>query len=133
MARAQSSQTHRRHKKILKLAKGYRASGSRCYRTAIERVEKALQYAYRDRRNKKRSFRALWIQRINAAARINGLTYSQLMNGLKKANIEMDRKVLADIAVHDADAFAEIAKAAQKALGEKAEKKTASKPAAKAA
>src|SRR4030088_1992721 len=89
--------THARHKKILDLAKGYRGRSSKAYRIALEKVEKGLQYAYRDRRNKKREFRSLWIQRINAGVRTEGLTYSQFMNGLKKAGIEVDRKVLADI------------------------------------
>src|SRR5213593_1842776 len=87
--------THARHKKVLELAKGYRGRGSTAYRIAIEKVEKALRYAYRDRRNKKRDFRGLWIQRINAAVREHGLTYSRFIAGLKKAGIEMDRKVQA--------------------------------------
>ncbi len=132
MARAQSSQTHRRHKKIIKMAKGYRGRGKSCFRTAVQRVEKGLQYAYRDRKVKKRTFRALWIQRINAAARMHDMTYSTFMNGLKKAGIELDRKILADMAVHEAETFATIAKAAQKALND-ADKNTAEKPAAKAA
>ncbi|MBV8465294.1 MAG: 50S ribosomal protein L20, partial [Burkholderiales bacterium] len=93
--------THARHRKIIKLAKGYRGRSSTNFRIAIERVEKALRYAYRDRRNRKRQFRALWIQRINAGARVNGLTYSRFMNGLKKAGIELDRKVLSDIATRE--------------------------------
>ena len=108
--------THARHKKILKLAKGYRGRSSTCFRIAIEKVEKALRYAYRDRRAKKRNFRALWIQRINAATRVLGLTYGRFIYGLDKAGIEVDRKVLADLAVHDQAAFAalvEKAKAAQ--------------------
>jgi large subunit ribosomal protein L20 len=109
-----------RHKKVLKLAKGYRGRSSKCFRIALQRVEKALQYAYRDRRNKKRDFRGLWIQRINAAARLNGLTYSKLMGGLHAAGITLDRKVLADIAVHDAAGFAKIAEQAKAALGKKA-------------
>src|SRR5499426_301889 len=96
--------THARHKKILDLAKGYRGRSSTAYRIAIERVEKGLQYAYRDRRNRKRDFRGLWIQRINAAAREHGLTYSQLMNGIKRAGIEVDRKVMADLAAREAAA-----------------------------
>src|ERR1700744_4246475 len=96
---------HARHKKILDLAKGYRGRGSKAYRVAIEKVEKGLQYAYRDRRNKKREFRSLWIQRINAGARMNGLTYSQFMDGLHKAGIEVDRKVLSDIAAQEPDSF----------------------------
>lgn len=108
--------THARHKKILKLAKGYRGRSKNCYRIAIERVEKALQYAYRDRRNKKRDFRALWIQRINAGTRAYGLTYSRFVNGLTKAGIEIDRKVLADLAVREPEAFKTIVDQAQKAL-----------------
>jgi large subunit ribosomal protein L20 len=108
--------THARHKKILKLAKGYRGRSKSCYRIAVERVERALQYAYRDRRTKKRDFRALWIQRINAAAREHGLTYSRFINGLTKAGIEIDRKVLADLAVREPAAFKAIAVQAQAAL-----------------
>ncbi|WP_319584297.1 50S ribosomal protein L20 [uncultured Pseudodesulfovibrio sp.] len=103
----------RRHNKYLKMAKGYRGAGSRLYRTARERVEKALCHAYKDRKRKKREFRKLWIQRINAAARINGMSYSRLMNGLKKAGIELNRKVLADMAVRDPQVFAKIAEAAK--------------------
>ena len=103
----------RRHKKYLKMAKGYRGAGSRLYRTARERVEKALCNAYRDRKRKKREFRKLWIMRINAAARLNGLSYSRLMNGLKKAGIELNRKVLADMAVRDPQVFAKVAEAAK--------------------
>jgi large subunit ribosomal protein L20 len=87
------------------MAKGYRGRNKNSFRVAIEKVEKALQYAYRDRRTKKRNFRALWIQRINAASREHGLTYSQFMDGIHKAQIEVDRKVLADIAVHEPEAF----------------------------
>lgn len=107
---------HARHKKILKLAKGYRGRSKSCYRIALQRVEKALQYAYRDRRNRKRDFRGLWIQRINAGAREHGLTYSKFINGLIKAGIEIDRKVLADLAVHEPAAFKTIVDQAQKAL-----------------
>ncbi|MEF2231766.1 MAG: 50S ribosomal protein L20 [Pseudodesulfovibrio sp.] len=103
----------RRHKKYLKMAKGYLGAGSRLYRTARERVEKALCHAYKDRKRKKREFRKLWIMRINAAARINGLSYSRLMNGLKLAGIELNRKVLADMAVRDPQVFAKIAEAAK--------------------
>lgn len=99
-----------RHKKILKQAKGYYGARSRVFRVAKQAVIKALQYAYRDRRQRKREFRSLWITRINAAARMNGLSYSRFMNGLKRANIELDRKVLADLAVHDKPAFAKLAK-----------------------
>lgn len=105
-----------KHKKILKLAKGYRGRAKNCYRVAIEKVEKALQYAYRDRRTKKRDFRNLWVVRINAASRINGLTYSQLINGLKLAGIEINRKMLADLAVKEDKAFAEIVTKAKVAL-----------------
>ncbi len=108
--------TKARHKKVIALAKGYRGRSKNCFRLAINRVEKGLQYAYRDRRVKKRNFRALWIQRINAAAREQGLTYGRLMHGLKTAGVEIDRKVLADIAVRDQSAFTSLAKQAQTAL-----------------
>ena len=108
--------THARHKKILDLAKGYRGRGSTAYRVAIEKVEKALRYAYRDRRNRKRDFRALWIQRINAGARQHGLTYSQFMHGIKLAGLDLDRKVLSDIAIREPEAFRAIAATAQAAL-----------------
>jgi large subunit ribosomal protein L20 len=97
--------THARHKKILERAKGYRGRGKNVFTVAIERVEKGLQYAYRDRRVRKRNFRALWIQRINAAAREHGLTYSRFMSGLARAGIEIDRKILADLAVREPEAF----------------------------
>jgi len=99
---------HKRHKKILKLAKGYRGSKSKLFRKANETVMKALFYARRDRRAKKREFRGLWIARINAAARINGISYSQLINGLKKAGVEVNRKMLADLAVNDSSAFGKL-------------------------
>ena len=108
--------THARHKKVLKASKGFYGRTSTTYRAALERLEKSLQYAYRDRRNKKRDFRGLWIQRINAAVREHGLTYSRFIAGLKKAGIEMDRKVLAAIAYDDAAAFGEIVKKVQAAL-----------------
>ena len=108
--------THARHKKVLELAKGYRGRGSTAYRIAIEKVEKALRYAYRDRRNRKRDFRALWIQRINAGARQHGLTYSQFMHGIKLAGLDLDRKVLSDIAIREPEAFQAIAATAQAAL-----------------
>ncbi|MFM2044469.1 MAG: ribosomal protein [Pseudomonadota bacterium] len=108
--------THARHKKILKLAKGYRGRGSKCYRVAIEKVEKALRYAYRDRRNKKRDFRGLWIQRINAGAREHGLTYSRFMHGLKRAGVDLDRKVLSDIAAREPESFKALCQQAQQAL-----------------
>jgi large subunit ribosomal protein L20 len=108
--------THARHKKVLALAKGYRGRGSTAYRVAIEKVEKALRYAYRDRRNRKRDFRALWIQRINAAAREHGLTYSEFIHGVKLAGLELDRKVLSDIAIREPDAFRAIVLAARSTL-----------------
>jgi large subunit ribosomal protein L20 len=108
--------THARHKKILKLAKGYRGRAKNCFRVAIEKVEKALRYAYRDRRNKKREFRGLWIQRINAGARLYGLTYSKFMHGIKRAGIDIDRKVLADIAAREPDSFKALVDQAQAAL-----------------
>jgi large subunit ribosomal protein L20 len=107
----------RRHKKVLGKAKGYYNARRKVYRAAKQAVIKAGQYAYRDRRAKKREFRALWITRINAAARIYGLTYSRIINGLSKAGVEIDRKVLADIAVHDTEAFGAIAQQAKTALG----------------
>ncbi len=109
-----------RHRKILKMAKGYRGRASTCYRVAIERVEHGMQYAYRDRRNKKRTFRALWIQRINAAAREHGLVYSEFMHGLTLAGVTLDRKVLADIAVNDAGLFKELAGKAKAGAKQKA-------------
>ena len=108
--------THARHKKILKLAKGYRGRAKNCFRVAIEKVEKGLRYAYRDRRAKKRNFRALWIQRINAGVREHGMVYSQFINGLARAGIILDRKVLADIAVHQPEAFKAIVSQAQAGL-----------------
>lgn len=108
--------THARHKKILDLASGYRGRANSCYRVAIEKVEKGLRYAYRDRKAKKREFRSLWIRRINAGARENGLTYSQLMNGIKISGIVLDRKVLADIAARDPASFTAIVEQARSAL-----------------
>jgi len=107
---------HARHKKVLKQAKGYYGARSRVYRVAFQAVTKAGQYAYRDRRQKKRVFRQLWIARINAAARQNGMSYSRLIAGLKKASIEIDRKILADIAVFDSVAFSALVSKAQAAL-----------------
>lgn len=106
-----------RHKKILKRAKGYYNARRKVFRVAKQAVIKAEQYAYRDRRNKKRAFRALWIQRINAGAREHGLSYSRFINGLKKADIAVDRKVLADIAVFDKAGFAKLVEQAKAALG----------------
>jgi len=107
---------HRRHKKILKLAKGYRCARSKQFKKANETVMKALHYARRDRRAKKREFRKLWIARINAAARINGISYSQLMHGLKQAGVEVNRKMLADIAVNDMAAFGKLVETAKAQL-----------------
>lgn len=109
-------QANRRHKKVLARAKGYYGARSRVFRVAVQAVLKAGQYAYRDRRNKKRSFRRLWIARINAGARLNGLSYSRFINGLKKANIEIDRRVLADIAMYDSVAFTALTEKAKQAL-----------------
>ncbi|HZG73040.1 MAG TPA: 50S ribosomal protein L20 [Chondromyces sp.] len=105
--------TRRRRKKVLKLAKGFFGAKHRLYKVANQQVMKSLQYAYRDRRQKKRDFRKLWITRINAAARMNGLSYSRLMHGLKLAGIEVNRKMLADLAVNDEQAFAQLAEAAK--------------------
>jgi large subunit ribosomal protein L20 len=107
---------HRRHKKILKQAKGYYGARSRVFRVAKQAVTKAGQYAYRDRRQRKRQFRALWITRINAQSRANGLSYSRLINGLKKADIALDRRVLSDLAVHDKPAFTVIVEQAKAAV-----------------
>jgi large subunit ribosomal protein L20 len=106
----------RRHKKVLKQAKGYYGARSRIFRVAKQAVTKAGQYAYRDRRQRKRQFRSLWITRINAQSRANGLSYSRLINGLKKASIELDRRVLADLAVRDKPAFSAIVEKAKAAL-----------------
>ena len=108
--------THARHKKVIARAKGYRGRSNNNFRLALERTEKGLQYAYRDRRNRKRTFRRLWIQRINAGARECGITYSQFMNGLTKAGIEVDRKVLSDIAVKEPAAFKALVEKALAAL-----------------
>ncbi len=105
-----------RHKKVLKQAKGYYGARSRVYRVAVQAVTKAGQYAYRDRRQRKRQFRQLWIARINAAARQNGMSYSRFINGLNKASVEIVRKILADIAVHDKAAFSALVDAAKGAL-----------------
>lgn len=102
-----------KHKKILKAAKGMQHNRTRSYRLAKQAVTRALEYAYRDRRNKRRDFRALWITRINAAARLNGTTYAKLMNGLKTANVELDRKVLAELAVNEPAVFATVVKSAK--------------------
>ncbi|NJL46243.1 MAG: 50S ribosomal protein L20 [Leptolyngbyaceae cyanobacterium SM2_5_2] len=115
MARVKRGNVARkRRKKILKLAKGFRGSHSKLFRTANQQVMKALRYAYRDRRNRKRDFRRLWITRINAAARMHGLSYSQLIGQLKKANIDLNRKILAQMAVLDPDGFAKVVEVAGK-------------------
>ena len=108
--------SHKRKKKVLKQAKGYVGGRGNLYRSAREAVDRALSYAYRDRRARKRDFRKLWIARINAAARINGLSYSRFINGLKKSDIEINRKLLSEIAVNDADGFAKLAEIAKEAL-----------------
>ena len=107
---------HKKRRTVLNRAKGYYGAKSRSYRAAKEQVQHSLQYQYRDRRNKKREVRRLWITRINAAARINGLSYSVFMNGLKKAGVELDRKVLSDMAINDPVAFASLVEVAKKAL-----------------
>lgn len=119
MPRARASTTTRsRHKRVLKRAKGYFSARSRIFKTAKEAVQHAGQYAYRDRRNKKRDFRRLWITRINAAARMEGMSYSRFMQGLNQAGIEIDRKMLAELAVNDMDAFKTLVVSAKSALGE---------------
>ena len=109
-------QAHARHKKVIKAAKGYRGRRKSCFRVATQAVDKAGQYAYRDRKVKKREFRSLWIVRINAAAKQNGLNYSSFIHGLNQAGIELDRKVLADIAVRDAEGFAKLAETAREQI-----------------
>jgi len=109
-------QSKQRHKKILKLSKGYRGRAKNCFRIAIQKVEKGLMYAYRDRRNKKRDFRALWIQRINAASREQGLTYSKFMRGIKLNNIAINRKMLSEISIHNPQVFVKMLNQAKQAL-----------------
>lgn len=117
MSRVKNGLTqHRRHKKILKLAKGYRSAKSKLYRMANQQVMKSLQYAYNDRKDRKSDFRKLWIARINAAARMNGMSYSKMINGLKKAGVEVNRKMLADLAVNDLQAFGQMVEVAKKAI-----------------
>jgi large subunit ribosomal protein L20 len=117
MSRVKKAVTKKaRHKKILKMAKGYRGRAKSCFRVAIQKVEKALQYAYRDRKVRKRDFRGLWIQRINAAVREHDMIYSRFISGLKAAHIDLDRKVLSDLAIHEPEAFAQIVEKAKKAL-----------------
>lgn len=108
--------SHRRKKKIMKAARGYVGGRSKLYRTAMEAVNRALAYAYRDRRTRKRDFRRLWIARINAAARLNGLSYSRFISGLKKSDIEINRKMLAELAVNDAEGFSKLAEIARESL-----------------
>jgi large subunit ribosomal protein L20 len=108
---------HKRHKKILRLARGYRGNKSKLYRIAKQQVMKSLTYAYRDRRNRKRDFRRLWIARINAAARAGGLSYSRFMNGLRKAGVDINRKMLAELAVNDSVAFGRLVDVARQSLG----------------
>ena len=116
MARiSRGTTTKARHKKVLKRAKGYYGRRKNVFRVAVQAVERGMQYAYRDRRNRKRDFRGLWIQRINAGARMNGLTYSQFINGLKKATIEIDRKILAELAVNQPELFKSLVEKAQSA------------------
>ena len=123
MSRVKRGVTARaRHKKIIKVAKGYRGRAKNCFRVAIEKVEKGLQYAYRDRRNKKRDFRALWIQRINAAVREQNLVYSQFIKGIKLVGIELNRKMLSELAIHNAEAFTAILDKVKKALEEDTKK-----------
>lgn len=113
MARTKGGpRAHARHRKVIKAAKGHFGRRKNCFRTAVQSVEAARQYAYIGRKQKKRNFRALWIQRINAAARINGMTYSTFMNGMKNAGIELDRKVLSEMAIFNPEAFAALAKVA---------------------
>ncbi|MDE3015675.1 MAG: 50S ribosomal protein L20 [Pseudomonadota bacterium] len=119
MSHAQNSNRGRR-KKLLKMAKGYRGRAKDCFRVAVEKVEKGLRYAYRDRRAKKRNFRSLWIQRINAGVRENGMVYSQFINGLLKAGIAVDRKVLSDLATREPAAFKALVEQSKAALAKKA-------------
>ncbi|MCT4574734.1 MAG: 50S ribosomal protein L20 [Alphaproteobacteria bacterium] len=117
MARVKRGVTnHKRHKKIIKMAKGHRGRRKNCFRTAIQSVEKSLQYAYRDRRTNKRNFRRLWIQRINAATRQHDMTYSSFINGLTKAGVEVNRKMLSEVAIADPKAFRSLVETAKKAL-----------------
>jgi len=121
MARVKAgTKTRARHKKIIKMAKGFRGRAKNCFRIAIEKVEKALQYAYRDRRTRKRDLRSLWIQRINAAVRVHGLTYSEFIHGLTLANIDLDRKVMSDLAVRNNEDFAKLVSCVKEHLPKKA-------------
>ena len=133
MARIKAAvNAHKKRRKIFKLAKGYFGAKSKQYRAASEQVRRSLRYAYEGRKMRKRDFRRLWITRINAAARMNGISYSVLMNGLKKNNITINRKMLADIAVNDPAAFAKLVETAKKKLAKAAEKETAVEAAAEA-
>ncbi len=116
MPRVKGSRKAKRHKKVIKKAKGYYSARSRTYKSAKEQVTKSLSYAYRDRKNRKRQIRRLWIIRINAAARENGLSYNQFINGLKKGGIEINRKILAEIAVTDAEGFSKLAGKAKESI-----------------
>ncbi len=128
MSRVKKAVTKKaRHKKILKMAKGYRGRSKNCFRIAIQRVEKALQYAYRDRKNRKRDFRKLWVQRINAAVREQGLIYSRFIFGLKIAHIDIDRKVLSDLAVREPDSFKQIVDKVKKSLEDQSKIKSETK------
>jgi large subunit ribosomal protein L20 len=118
-------ETRRRRQRILKQAQGYYSGRSRLFKNAKETIRRALRYAYRDRRQRKREFRRLWIARINAATRLNGLSYSRFINGLKLAGVEVDRKILADLAVNDIQAFSEFVNTAKKALEEQRDKHVA--------
>ncbi len=120
MAHAQSGANRARRKKLIKMAKGYRGRAKSCITVTREKVEKGLRYAYRDRRNKKRNFRSLWIQRINAGVREHGMVYSQFMNGLIKAGIEVDRKILSDLATREPAAFKALVEQSKAALSKKA-------------
>lgn len=110
--------THARHRKVINLARGYRGRGNSSYRVALGKVEKALRYAYRDRRNRKRDFRALWIQRINAAARQDGLTYGRFMEGMRRSGIDLNRKMLAELAAREPDSFSQLLDRVKQTLGQ---------------
>ncbi len=122
MARVKAGTTSRaRHKKVIKMAKGFRGRAKNCFRVAVQKVEKALQYAYRDRRTRKRDMRSLWIQRINAAARQNGMTYSKFMHALEVSGVSIDRKILADMAVHNQNDFTKLVERVQGTASKKSD------------
>ncbi len=122
MARVKAGTTTRaRHKKVIKMAKGFRGRAKNCFRVAVQKVEKALQYAYRDRRTRKRDMRSLWIQRINAAARQNGMTYSKFMHALEVSGVSIDRKILADMAVHNQNDFTKLVERVQGTASKKSD------------